>query len=592
MCGIFGYAVVEAQSPVVVVEGLRELEYRGYDSWGVSAAHSGVISGTKRTGKILKAVSTEVGALPAASAALGHTRWATHGAVTEANAHPHLDCSGQLAMIHNGIVENHTALRAGLTGHRFKSETDSEVVVHLLEARLTNQSVSLINALIDVFARLEGMNAIAVLDGRTGQLAAIKNGSPLVVGLTDAGAYLASDPVALLPHTNRLIFIEDGQAVDLSSDGVKLYDVVTRCQLDPDVKTVSWEIHDRELGPYAHYMEREIDEQPRVLHKLSVSRQDDVDSLAAMIQTGGKVYLAGCGTAHNAALLGQYLLARVAAKSAQSLMASEMGAISGLMSSDDLLIALSQSGETIDVLDAVRIAQSHSARVFALTNSEGSTLYRMADAGLWLDCGPERCVLATKTYMAKIAVLAMAAYTLAGEAENGRLQIVEGANRVAAQVVDERDHRTIESLANRLAPSRDIFVLGRGLCYPMALEAALKIKEVSYMHAEGFAAGELKHGVIALIEPGTPCLVLAVDPSTIRETLSSAAEVKARGGLTMGISCEPYPEFDVHLPVRGSDLAALFEATSIFQILAYQLALALGRDPDRPRNLAKSVTVR
>jgi len=594
MCGIFGFVTRQDQPSSVVVEGLRELEYRGYDSWGIAVAKDGVTLVEKSVGKI----GTAESCLPCSRAGLGHTRWATHGAVTERNAHPHSDCSGRLAIIHNGIVENHVEMRSGLNGHRFLSETDTEVVAHLLEEEVGDGSGpaeaggSLVHALMTSFRRLGGLSAIAVIDGHTGEIAAAKNGSPLVVGIADEGCYIASDPVALLPHTRRLVFVEDGQAVGLTPTGPELYDVATGAHIEAEVITVNWVSHGRDLGPFEHYMIKEINEQPQILRRLAVSKQDEIERLASLISQSASVYVTGCGTAHNAGLAAQYLFSDIAGQPVTAVMASEMSLMKPMLGPGSLVIALSQSGETIDVLDAAKLAQSRGARVAALTNSEGSSLYRLADLSILLECGPERCVLATKTYTAKLAVLLMTAHAVAGSAELGRRAVAEGALLMESKLVDEGDRHIVDNVAAALQDSRNIFVLGRRLNYPLALEAALKIKEVSYIHAEGFASGELKHGVIALIEDGTPCLILATEPEVLKETLAGAAEVGARGAKTIGFSQCGHPEIEVLIPIHGSGGACMFEVAAGFQLLAYHLAIRLGRDPDKPRNLAKSVTVR
>ena len=590
MCGIFGFSTSGDRPNTVVIEGLKELEYRGYDSWGIAVARDGLVLTEKSVGKIGQAVST----LPPSTSSLGHTRWATHGGVTWSNAHPHTDCEGRLAVIHNGIVENHAEIRAGLNTHTFVSETDTEVFVHLLEAELARQNGdgTLVGALITAFNKLGGLSAIAVLDGKTGEIAAAKNGSPLVVGVSEEGCFLASDPVALLPHTRDLVFIEDGQAVRLSPLGPEVFDVQSGQRVETQIRTVDWVHHGRELGPYEHYMIKEINEQPGVLRNLAAKAESDVATLAGMVSAASNVFVIGCGTANNAGMAAQYMFSRIAGRHVSAVMASEMALVGPMMNSDSLVIALSQSGETIDVLDAVRLARDRGAKVAALTNSEGSSLFRIADLSILLDCGPERCVLATKTYTAKLAVLLMTAHALVGRAAEGRREIAEAATLMEAALVDESDHQTVDTIASSIAGSSSIFVLGRHTNYPLALEAALKIKEVSYIHAEGFASGELKHGVIALIEEGTPCLILATDPASLKETLAGASEVAARGARTIGFSSTQHPEFGAHVPIHGSGDASMFEVAVRFQLLAYRLAVRLGRDPDKPRNLAKSVTVR
>jgi glucosamine--fructose-6-phosphate aminotransferase (isomerizing) len=592
VCGIFGFAASVEQPSTMVIEGLRELEYRGYDSWGVAVACNGGVLAEKEVGKIGEART----ALPWAKSGLGHTRWATHGGVTRANAHPHFDCAGRFAIIHNGIVENHVAIRQQLQpSHVFSSETDTEVVAHLLEEELARTPAGpyqLVQALMATFRALEGLSAIAVLDAQSGHIAAAKNGSPLVLGWGDGASYLASDAVALLPYTQRLTFLEDGQAALLGSGHIRLFDIASGAEIEPEVRFVSWNVHQTSLGIFNHYMEKEINEQPGVLRHLAAHKQPEVDALATMIRRARRVFVVGCGTANHAGLAGQYLLARIAGCQVTPLLASEVLLIEPFIDEETLILALSQSGETIDVLDAVRLGKAHGARIAALTNVEGSSLSRLADLPILLDCGPEKCVLATKSYTAKLALLLMTAWTLAGDPEQGRRTVGEGALLLDALLEAERAHGRLDELAARIQTADHVFILGRRTNYPLALEAALKIKEVSYIHAEGFASGELKHGVIALIEPGTPCLLFATEPEVLQETLAGAAEVRARGAYTIGFSQEAHPEFESHISIYGHGEATIFEVAGAFQTLAYRLALCRGCDPDKPRNLAKSVTVR
>jgi len=329
-----------------------------------------------------------------------------------------------------------------------------------------------------------------------------------------------------------------------------------------------------------------------VLRRLATESSEEAASLAARIAEADDVIITGCGTAHNAALAAQYLFSSIAGRGVKAVIASEIAGAAPLLGPKTLLIALSQSGETIDVLDACRLAQERGASVACLTNSEGSTLDRLADFSILLRCGPERCVLATKTYTAKLAVLMMAAYALAGDRDRGRRMVAEGAMLIESKLVEEADTAPIDSLASVIQTASNIFVLGRNVGYPIALEAALKIKEVSYIHAEAFASGELKHGVIALIEEGTPCLLFALEAETLKATLAAAAEVKARGAQTVGFSHSTHDELMRHVTLHGLDESVVLESAVCFQLLAYRLALRLGRDPDKPRNLAKSVTVR
>lgn len=587
MCGIFGFVSTLEREPEVVLQGLRFLEYRGYDSWGIAIGAEGVVETDKATGPISDA-STGLGR---SNIALGHTRWATHGGVTQANAHPHCDCERRFALIHNGIVENYQDLAARLgPGHRFLSQTDTEVLVHLLEEEIRRQP-DLLAALLTVFRQVEGMSAVAVLDAQCGQIALAKNGSPVALGWGEDGFYLASDPSALLEHTHRMTFVEDGQAALLSSTQVVLADVRTGGIVKPEVREVTWDTRRAGLDGFKHFMAKEIHEQPAILRQIADRKAGDGSALAALIREAHDVYLIGCGTAHHAAMSGRYLLAELAGIKSTSAAASEMTLIEPLLDENSLVVAFSQSGETLDVLEAVRGARCRGARVAALVNAEGSSLDRYADLSVLLECGLERCVLATKTYTAMVAMMQLVSHLARSDADRGVREVREAASRVESLLDRETVHGLIKNTARLIVDHQHLFVLGRHRNYPLALEAALKIKEVSYLHAEGFASGELKHGVIALITNGTPCLILAPDEDYRREALAAAAEVRARGAFTIGFSPRDEAEFDVTIPVHGAS-SAPYEIAGASQLLAYELALLLGCDPDKPRNLAKSVTVK
>jgi glucosamine--fructose-6-phosphate aminotransferase (isomerizing) len=592
MCGIFGYVGREASAAEIVLRGLKKLEYRGYDSWGVAVADGGRVVFDKRVGKIGDAAPV----LPASTIGLGHTRWATHGGVTQPNAHPHLDCDGRLAVIHNGIVTNYRELRESLAraGHAFRSETDTEVVAHLLEDTLRETAVGdeqLIVATIAVFRRLQGLNAIAVLDMQSGQLAAAKSGSPLVLGWSGAGHMLASDYSALLEHTRRVTFVDDGQAALIGRDGCRLFSVATGAELAPAIVEVEWEAAATELRGYPDYLSKETHEQPAVLRRLADDAPPHARRLAEMIRRARDVFAVGCGTAGHAALAAQYLMARIAGRRVTFATASEFSYLSRFVGEDSLVIALSQSGETIDVIDAVRAARDAGARVAALVNVEGSTLWRMADLAVPLAAGPERCVLSTKSFTAKLAMLMMTAYELADDAAMATTLVRQAADELERLLTDER-RDLIRHIADAIHRREHMFVIGRGPGYPLALEAALKIKEVSYIHAEGFAGGDLKHGVIALIEPGTPCLALAPHDETHDDVISGAMQVKARGASVIGVSSRPHEAFDYHVPVADLGPATAVLHAAVGQLLGYYTALLRGHDPDKPRNLAKSVTVK
>ena len=592
MCGIFGYVGKDANASQVVLEGLRKLEYRGYDSWGIAVRRNGAAVFEKAVGKIGQARTT----LPPSTIGLGHTRWATHGGVTRENAHPHLDCSGTLAVIHNGIIENYQELRREVlaAGHSLKSATDTEVVAHLIEDELRRQPPAadgLFAATLAAFRRLEGLNAIALLDTRGQRLIAAKSGSPLVLGWGEDANYLASDPNALLEHTRRLTFLENGQVALVERGGIRLFEVASGQELAPRVSEVSWASEQAELGGYRDFMTKEINEQPAVLLRIAETYAPQARQLADLIREARGTYLVGCGTAANAALVAQYLFARIAARHVNFAYGSEFTYLEQFITQGSLAIALSQSGETIDIVDSVSAAKERGCTVAALVNVEGSSLNRLADFSILLGAGPERCVLATKSFTAKVAILMMTAYAFDGRLAEGRRLVEQAAGEIRAMLHDER-LEIIKRVAERIEDCEHLYIIGRGPSYPLALEAALKVKEVSYMHAEGFAGGELKHGVIALIEPGTPCVVLAPRDETRPAIISGAMEVKARGGLIIGVSPDNNEAFDLHIPVadRG-DASSLIDVVPA-QLLAYNLARLRGYDPDKPRNLAKSVTVK
>jgi glutamine---fructose-6-phosphate transaminase (isomerizing) len=598
VCGIFGYVGNRDEAPRLVLDGLKKLEYRGYDSWGIAARQNGNAPPHLRVEKHVGKIGQATTVLADSCAALGHTRWATHGGVTEQNAHPHLDCQARLAIIHNGIVENHAELKHDLVvhGHTFTSQTDTEVIAHLLEDELresdTSDCEALVQSLMRVFRKLDGLSAIGVLDARDQCIAAVKNGSPLVLGWAQDGNYLASDSSALLEHTRRLTFLEDGEAALVAADGVRVYDVTTgEAQPQPRIWDIGWQQEVAELEGYADFMSKEIHQQPAVLRRVAAERVEEAKRLAEEVVNASTVHLVGCGSAAHAARCGEYMFSRLAMRQANCVVGSEFSYLADFLDSRSLVVGLSQSGETIDLLDSVKAARRRGASLAALVNVEGSSLYRLVDHPILLSAGPERCVLATKSFTAKLAVLLMSVYAARGEPAEGVALVQAAADEIEALLSDERAEQLL-ALAQRFARSEHLYAIGRGPSYPMALEAALKIKEVSYIHAEGFPGGELKHGVIALIESGTPCLVIAPNDETFRAIVSGAEEIKARGGFIIGISPLESDVWDEHVCIADVGEASSIVTAVPPQLLAYYLARARGLDPDKPRNLAKSVTVK
>jgi glutamine---fructose-6-phosphate transaminase (isomerizing) len=589
MCGIYGYIGEPRELGQVVVKALKTLEYRGYDSWGVGIAVNNHIEVEKQPGKIGDA---EV-EFPASDIGFGHTRWATHGGVTGANAHPHLDCTGKLAVIHNGIIENFRSLRQELieAGHHFQSETDSEVAAHLIEDELQRTGGNLVSAFSRAFSRLEGLNAVIALDCRTREMVAAKTVSPLVVGRGMGGALIASDAIAMRGQATEVLYLEDGQIVRLGHNGVTLFDRDTLVEMPIDFVPLRFNQEDLGLGDHDHFMSKEMSEQPAVLEQIWSGSSESIHALAKAISDSYGTFFVGCGTASYAALTGSYLFSRIASRHVNFVVGSEFKYHEHFLTPGSLVVALSQSGETADIIEAMLAARQRGARLGALVNVPYSTLDRMVDLRVHLGAGPEQCVLSTKAYTAKVAVLLLAAYSLRDEYEVGRNLVLKAAAGMKSMLADEWVCR-IQEVAGKIYRAENLFVIGRGLSYPTALEAALKIKEVSYIHAEGFAGGELKHGVIALVESGTPCVVYAPRDETRADILSGAMELKSRGGYIIGIGPDDDPVFDVHLPTPDVGNASPLVQALPAQMLGYHTALLRGNDPDKPRNLAKSVTVK
>lgn len=595
MCGIFGYVGYKSNASDIVLNGLKSLEYRGYDSWGVACVPDGKSPGKKQeivvrkqTGKIGAAT---LDGMPASTFAFGHTRWATHGGVTEVNAHPHLDCTGTIALIHNGIIENYEELKGPLLqkGHVFKSETDTEVAVHLIEEYAKTMISS--KAVQKAFKAIQGLNALIIMSVRDGRLIAVRNGSPLVVGFGDGENFVASDAMALIPHTKQVHFLEDNQMAIISGDGIMLFDALTGEGIRPRKQTLNLSVEETVKGKYPFFMLKEINEQPAILADIAANYENQEKRLAERIRNAYGTYLVGCGTAAYACMAGSYFFSKIAKRHINWQVGSEFSYQLDFLTPKSLVIALSQSGETMDTLDAVKRSQEKGAKVFGLVNVIGSTLYRQADYKLPIGAGPEKGVASTKAFTGKLAHLLLLAYALDGRAEEGKKVLVK-ATKSAKRVLSKQSVTRIKELAKMIKDREHMYVIGRGLSYPASLETALKIKEISYIHAEGLAAGELKHGPLALVEKGTPCIAFLPDDETYGANLAGAMEMKARGGFIIGVSYKPHEIFDYYIPVSDAGEATIIPNVIFGQMLAYYLTLERGYDPDKPRNLAKSVTVK
>ncbi len=583
MCGIAGFKGKENAS-VLVFNSLRKLEYRGYDSWGI-ALRQNPIKVVKKKGKLPE----KMPGIPAAGTAVGHTRWATHGQVTDDNAHPHYSSDGKIAVVHNGIIENFQELRAFLQkkGFRFSTDTDTETVPLLIEYFMGKGS-NFRDAFRQALLELEGHFAVLAIHSDSDVLLGARRGSPLVVGVAEEGTFIASDAPAFLEKTKRVIYLDENEMVEVNN-APRFYDIQSYREKKKNVHTISWTIAQAEKGAFPHFMLKEIHEQPETV-RLAVKQDPKLlGRVTKMLREAEGVFFIGCGTSFHACVSASYEFAEIAKMHVNTVLASEFPNYRDFLTKGTLVVAVSQSGETADLLDAVRIARGKGAKVISVVNVMGSMLTRLSDETIMMNSGPEICVLSTKTYTAQLAVLLLLAYSLAGKPGEGKKLLNKTAGRLPAII--ESAEKKAKALAGKLSVQKDCFLIGRDLAFPSAMEGALKIKEVSYIHAEGFAGAELKHGTIALVEKGVPVIVLSTR-RTKKEILSNAMEVKARGAFILGIGSENNPLFDDFIKVPDCASADPIAMIVPIQLLAYYLAVKKGLDPDKPRNLAKVVTVR
>lgn len=587
MCGIFGYTGYRHDAIKIVLEGLKQLEYRGYDSWGIGVETEGKIIVDKHIGKIGNAKIN----LPNSSFAFGHTRWATHGGVTDVNAHPHLDCTGKIAVVHNGIIENYQDIRKLLADkHNIVSETDTELAAHLIETY--RKQYSFTEAVRQAFLKFRGLSAFLAIEADTQTIVAIKNGSPLVIGKGTGESLVGSDANCLLQFTKDLIFLEDSQLAQITKNKISIFAVKTGTKIKAKIVKITWKETVSSRGQFPHFMLKEIFEQPKVLENILHNFAERISEFASTLKRFSKIYLVGCGTAYYATIAASYIFSKVTQQEVIPVAGSELVYKEPFFNKQTLVIFLSQSGETIDIIEPLKRIRERGIETSALINVFGSSLYRLADYKIWLEAGPETCVISTKAFIAKLGVLGLTAYTMINKQESGR-QLLKNSIDQLSRIL-EKDYQTthLDAIVKLLAKQEHIYTIGRGLSYPIALETALKIKEASYIHAEGFSGGELKHGPIALTEKTIPYIVFNPNDETYETTLSNAMEIKARGGLIIGISEHPNEIFDFHISIADCDIFTIIPQVTLAQLLAYKLAVERGCDPDKPRNLAKSVTVR
>ncbi len=610
MCGIVGYCGPRRVVPVIL-EGLKRLEYRGYDSAGIVYFQDGTLVKHRAEGKLLQLERLLDEAMVApAHIGLGHTRWATHGAPTTENAHPHSDCTGELVVVHNGIIENYQSLREELKvkGHVFASETDTEVLVHLIEDFLEDD---LGDAVARALQRVQGSYALGVFWARMPDtLVAARNHCPLVLGTSaDLGTFVASDIPALLPYTNEVVFLEDMEMALLTENGFQVRNLTTGAEVAKEIQTISWTSAMAEKAGYRHFMLKEIFEQPQAITNTLSGRVNAETGKVEISEIGltdfsqiQRIFLVACGTSWHAALLAKYWLEQFARVPVEVDIASEFRYRPLLLDERVLTVVISQSGETADSLAGLRLAKKMGAKVITICNVVGSTMTREADGTIYTHAGPEIGVASTKAFTAQLTALMLLTIFLAQKrdtiSEEKSVELCRGLIDIAT-VIDEnlpQIQKQVSTLVEQYYESKDFLFVGRGVSFPVALEGALKLKEISYIHAEGYASGELKHGPIALIDKDMPVLALVPQDDVYQKAISNVEEIKARQGRVILFGTEG----DEHLVKISEDVIylpkVLAELNPILytipaQLLAYEIAARRGCDVDQPRNLAKSVTV-
>jgi glucosamine--fructose-6-phosphate aminotransferase (isomerizing) len=607
MCGIVGY-VGPRQAATLLLEGLRRLEYRGYDSAGIAVINGTGLSVHKAAGKLANLEKQVSGHLPKGTVGIGHTRWATHGAPTTPNAHPHTDQSGRIALIHNGIIENAGAIRKALLmrGHTFTSETDTEVLAHLVGELYQG---SLEEAVAAALRDVEGAYGIAVISvDEPDVLVAARNGSPLIVGVGEDERFVASDASPLLEHTRSVIYLDDGEMVVLTRDGYRVRDLQVK-HIDKPVNRIDWDLATIERGGYEHFMLKEICEQPESLGNTlrgHLLEDEGTARVAGLNMTDDelvsieRIIITACGTSWHSGLIGEYMLEELARVPVEVEYASEFRYRNPVVNDRTLVIGISQSGETADTLAAIREAKRRGARTLGLVNVVGSTIAREVDGGTYLHAGPEVGVASTKAFTSQVAALALLTLRL-GRLRN--LSILQGRQFIHAlralpvqieQILARSDE--VKVLAERFFTGNNALYLGRGVNFPVALEGALKLKEISYIHAEGYPAAEMKHGPIALIDENMPVVFIAPRDAVHSKIVSNIEEVKARGGKVLAICSEGDTEIERLADATFTIPQTLDLLTPILtivplQLLSYYVAVRRGCNVDQPRNLAKSVTV-
>ena len=590
MCGIVGFVRSGAAAPEVL-KLLKKLEYRGYDSAGIATIDGDKLWIKKGVGKLDEVQKMyHIDELPG-KVGIGHVRWATHGGVTVANSHPHSDCKHKIAVAHNGIIENYQALRSRLGDkHTFTSETDTEVVPHLIEEYM-EKGDSLEEAVIKTVKQIDGSYAMLVIaTAEPGKIVAVRKNSPLVIGTTENGNFVASDALCFLDQTQNVAFLEDGEGAVITENSISFFDSEGQPK-EKGFTNVDWQWDEVNKLGYEHYMIKEIYEEPQAIRQALVQDKNMIRGIAMDILRSRQVILTACGSSRYAALVGRYLFSKMAGKLCEVVLGSEFGYFSDSIDKNTLVIAISQSGETADVIQGVKEAKKRGATILSLVNTQGSSLARISDKVLYLNCGPEIAVAATKSFASQLTLFYMLSFAMVNLLD----EVIKTLESISTRIegILKYNGKELPKLAEQTKNSSDFYFIARGINYAIANEGALKLKEVSYIHAEGMSAGELKHGTLSLIKEGTPVVAICPHDYTFTETLSNIYEAKARGAFIIGVSDSPKLLFDFWVGIIDVDeIFYPLVAVVPLQLLAYHLAIARGLDPDQPRNLAKSVTVK
>ena len=586
MCSIIAYSGNKTAAPILV-KSLRRMEYRGYDSVGLATISRRQVLIKKGVGKVdevnrvlrLEKMNGILG--------IGHTRWATHGGVTDKNAHPHNNCRNDIAVVHNGIIDNYKELKKSLIArrHKFKSETDSEVIAHML-GEFLNKNGNIKRAMKNVANKLRGAYAlVAIFDDNT--IAGVRYDEPLIVGVAKDGYYISSDILGFIEYTDQAIFLDNHEFVIIDNNGLAIYDV-NGCKVKKNITQIAWELADADKGKYAHYTLKEINEQKHTIAKAFSVQQSDLQEFVKALVSSEKILITGSGSSYNAALIAKKLFSKYSKLPCEAILASEFQYGSDVLTKGTVLMPISQSGETADILRVVKIAKGSMAKTLSLVNITTSSLARASDLFLGLNCGPEIGVAATKSFTAQLSLI----YRILDElSSRGHLKDILEIEKSITNILNNMN--IISRIADQIKHIGNIYVLGRGLHYPISLEAALKLKELVYLHAEGLPAGELKHGPLALMDENTTVVMLNPQDETYVDTLANVHEIKARGAIVVGVSNINNNKYDewIQIPKVNELLYPILEVIPL-QLLAYHTAVKRESNPDYPRNLAKSVTVK